>query len=104
MPVWRTKAAAACGNHVARLSALNASAMVGAAPRHRSGAITGLTTTTRMTGTTAGVALTALIFSAAGSGPDQTRVVLWVAVGLALVAIAVSSTRLTPLGEEAAEI
>ena len=73
----------------------NLRAMVGAAPRHRSGAITGLTTTSRMTGSTTGVALTALIFSAGGSvGGGEVRVALWVSVALALVALAISTLRI----------
>ena len=74
--------------------------MVGAAPRHRSGAITGLTTTARMTGSTMGVALTALVFSTevatavAGTGP--MRIALWMAVGLAAATLVVSSLRLEP--------
>jgi DHA2 family multidrug resistance protein-like MFS transporter len=76
----------------------NLRAMVGAAPRHRSGAITGLTTTARMTGSTMGVALTALVFSSsvapatAGTGP--LRIALWLAIGLAALTLAVSSLRL----------
>ena len=68
---------------------------VGAAPPHRSGAITGLTTTARMTGMTTGVAVAALIFSAGGNvGDTQVRVVLWMSVGLALVALTISSLRI----------
>jgi DHA2 family multidrug resistance protein-like MFS transporter len=78
----------------------NLRAMVGAAPRHRSGAITGLTTTARMTGSTMGVALTALVFSTdvattvTGTGP--MRIALWMALGLAAATLAISSLRLGP--------
>jgi MFS transporter, DHA2 family, multidrug resistance protein len=89
--VWRTGLA---GLGFGLFVSPNLRAMVAAAPRHRSGAITGLTTTTRMTGSTTGVALTALIFSAAGSATGETRVVLWVSVALALAALAVSSLRI----------
>jgi DHA2 family multidrug resistance protein-like MFS transporter len=90
--VWRTTLG---GAGFGLFVSPNLRAMVGAAPRHRSGAITGLTTTSRMTGSTTGVALTALIFSAGGSvGGGEVRVVLWVSVALALVALAVSTLRI----------
>lgn len=72
----------------------NLRAMVHATPRERSGAITGLTTTSRMTGSTTGVALAGLIFSAAGTSGSALRIVLWMAVGLALLAIVFSSLRI----------
>ena len=90
--VWRT---ALGGVGFGLFVSPNLRAMVGAAPRHRSGAITGLTTTSRMTGSTTGVALTALIFSTGGGvGGGAVRIVLWVSVGLALVALAVSTLRI----------
>jgi DHA2 family multidrug resistance protein-like MFS transporter len=90
--VWRT---ALGGAGFGLFVSPNLRAMVGAAPRHRSGAITGLTTTSRMTGSTTGVALTALIFSAGSNvGGGEVRVVLWVAVAIALLALAVSSLRI----------
>jgi DHA2 family multidrug resistance protein-like MFS transporter len=90
--VWRTGMA---GLGFGLFVSPNLRAMVAAAPRHRSGAITGLTTTTRMTGSTVGVALTALIFSATASvGPALIHVVLWVSVGLAILAIGISSLRI----------
>jgi DHA2 family multidrug resistance protein-like MFS transporter len=90
--VWRT---ALAGAGFGLFSSPNLRSMVAAAPSHRSGAITGLTTTSRMTGQTSGVALTALIFSAAASvnGP-LIHIVLWTAVGLALVAMAISALRI----------
>ena len=90
--VWRT---ALGGVGFGLFVSPNLRAMVGAAPRHRSGAITGLTTTSRMSGMTTGVALTALIFSAGGTaGSAEVRAVLWVSVGLALIALAVSALRI----------
>lgn len=90
--VWRT---ALAGAGFALFVAPNLRAMVAAAPRHRSGAITGLTTTSRMTGSTTGVALTAVIFSAFGGvGDEVVRLVLWVSVGIALVALAISTLRI----------
>jgi DHA2 family multidrug resistance protein-like MFS transporter len=90
--VWRT---ALGGAGFGLFVSPNLRAMVGAAPRHRSGAITGLTTTSRMTGSTTGVALTALIFSTGSNvGGGEVRVVLWVSVGIALLALAVSSLRI----------
>ena len=72
----------------------NLRAMVAAAPPHRSGAITGLTTTTRMSGSTTGVAVAALIFSAAGSAMLEIHLALWVTFGLTLLAITFSTLRL----------
>jgi DHA2 family multidrug resistance protein-like MFS transporter len=90
--VWRTGLA---GLGFGLFVSPNLRAMVAATPRHRSGAITGLTTTTRMTGSTVGVALTALIFSVtANVGAPLIHVVLWVSVGLAVLAIGVSSLRI----------
>jgi MFS transporter, DHA2 family, multidrug resistance protein len=95
--VWRT---ALGGAGFALFITPNLRAMVGAAPRHRSGAITGLTTTARMTGMTTGVALAALIFSAGGGvGNGEVRVALWVSVGLSLVAVAISTLRIESVGE-----
>ena len=90
--VWRT---ALGGAGFSLFIAPNLRAMVGATPRHRSGAITGLTTTARMTGMTTGVAVAALIFSAGGGvGDAQMRIVLWVSVALALTATAISTLRI----------
>jgi DHA2 family multidrug resistance protein-like MFS transporter len=93
--IWRT---ALGGFGFGLFASPNLRAMVGATPRHRSGAITGLTTTSRMTGTTMGVALTALIFSAGGAsaavGLGPMRLALWLALGLTLVSFAISSLRI----------
>lgn len=90
--VWRTTLG---GAGFGLFVSPNLRAMVGAAPRHRSGAITGLTTTSRMTGSTLGVALTALIFSTGSNvGGGEVRVVLWVSVAVALAALAVSTLRI----------
>jgi len=95
--VWRT---ALGGVGFGLFVSPNLRAMVGAAPRHRSGAITGLTTTSRMTGSTTGVALAALIFSAGGGvGGGAVRLVLWMSVGLALVALTVSALRIESVRE-----
>ncbi len=93
--VWRT---ALGGMGFGLFASPNLRAMVGAAPRNRSGAITGLTTTSRMTGSTTGVALTALFFSAgtaagaAGTGP--MRLALWLAVALSIVGLVISTLRI----------
>lgn len=90
--VWRT---ALAGIGFGLFVTPNLRAMVIAAPRTRSGAITGLTTTTRMIGSTTGVAITALIFSVtANVGAPLIHVVLWTSVGLACVAIVISSLRI----------
>ena len=95
--VWRT---ALGGAGFAIFVAPNLRAMVASAPPHRSGAITGLTTTARMTGMTIGVALTALIFSTGGSaGSGEVRFALWVSVGLAIVALSISSLRIESVRE-----
>jgi len=95
--VWRT---ALGGVGFGLFVSPNLRAMVGAAPRNRSGAITGLTTTTRMTGSTIGVALTALIFSAGGNvGGAEIRVVLWLSAALALVALVISALRIESVAE-----
>lgn len=95
--VWRTTLG---GAGFGLFVSPNLRAMVAAAPRHRSGAITGLTTTARMTGSTTGVALAALIFSSGVNvGAGEVRVVLWVSVAIALVALAISSLRLEAVQE-----
>lgn len=95
--VWRTGLG---GVGFSIFVAPNLRAMVGAAPPHRSGAITGLTTTARMTGMTTGVAVAALIFSTGTTvGDAQVRGTLWLAVGLSFVAIAISSLRIESVRE-----
>jgi DHA2 family multidrug resistance protein-like MFS transporter len=89
--VWRT---ALAGAGFSVFITPNLRAMVGAAPRHRSGAITGLTTTARMTGMTTGVAVAALIFSIGGAAGGGVRAALWVSVVLALIATGISTLRI----------
>jgi MFS transporter, DHA2 family, multidrug resistance protein len=90
--VWRT---ALAGAGFSVFITPNLRAMVGAAPRHRSGAITGLTTTARMTGMTTGVAVAARIFSIGGAASGgEVRAVLWVSVVLALIATGISTLRI----------
>jgi DHA2 family multidrug resistance protein-like MFS transporter len=93
--VWRT---ALGGLGFGLFVTPNLRAMVGATPRHRSGAITGLTTSTRMIGSTTGVALAALVFSAAGSPGADIRTIMWLSVVLAIVALAISSLRIDSVG------
>lgn len=93
--VWRT---ALGGLGFGLFVTPNLRAMVGATPRHRSGAITGLTTSTRMIGSTTGVALAALVFSAAGSPGADIRTIMWLSVLLAIVALAISSLRIDSVG------
>ncbi|HJW41259.1 MAG TPA: MFS transporter [Rhizomicrobium sp.] len=70
----------------------NNRAMIGSTPRERSGGASGMLGTARLLGQTLGAALVALVFSrVAGHG---TVVSLYVAVGFALAAAAVSSLRL----------
>ena len=83
----------------------NLRTMVHAAPPHRSGAITGLTVSARLIGTTTGVAVAAIVFSfGTGSTPgsvgfETLRLTLAVSAGFALLALIVSSLRIEELGE-----
>ena len=76
----------------------NVRAIIAAAPSHRSGAVTGLTTSARLIGSTIGVALAALIFSAGSPGGvvggAALKASLWLAVALGVLAVAISLTRL----------
>ncbi len=79
----------------------NLRAIIGSAPRNRMGAISGMTTSSRMTGATTGVALTALLFGMAGAttaaggvAAGTIHIVLWLSAGLALVALVTSALRL----------
>jgi DHA2 family multidrug resistance protein-like MFS transporter len=96
--VWRTTLS---GAGFGLFASPNLRAMVGAAPRHRSGAITGLTTTSRMSGSTTGVALAALLFSAAAgsAGTSPMRAALWLAVAFAIAGLVISTLRIGPLND-----
>jgi MFS transporter, DHA2 family, multidrug resistance protein len=70
----------------------NNRAIITSAPRERSGGASGMLGTARLLGQTVGAALVALMFSL--TGPRATVWGLGLAAGIALVAAAVSSTRL----------
>jgi DHA2 family multidrug resistance protein-like MFS transporter len=95
---WRTMLG---GAGFATFVSPNLRAMVAAAPRSRSGAITGLTVSARLVGSTTGVAIAAVIFSAAGmiAGDAVMRVALWTGVAFAIVALTISSLRIESMHE-----
>jgi DHA2 family multidrug resistance protein-like MFS transporter len=70
----------------------NNRAMIGSAPRERSGGASGMLGTARLLGQTTGAALAALIF--ARSGEHGERIALYLAAAIALGAAVVSATRL----------
>jgi DHA2 family multidrug resistance protein-like MFS transporter len=70
----------------------NNRAMLSAAPRHRTGGASGMLSTARLLGQTAGAALAALIFTLVASGGPIAA--LTVAALCSLAASAVSATRL----------
>jgi DHA2 family multidrug resistance protein-like MFS transporter len=104
---WRTMVA---GVGFGLFVSPNLRAIIASAPRNRMGAISGITTSSRMTGSTTGVALAALFFGSAaasvtsGGVPAGTiHIVLWVAAGLALVALVSSALRLEVARPDPAE-
>ncbi len=87
--VWRM---ALCGAGFGLFQSPNNRAILGSAPRERSGGASGMLGTARLVGQTTGAALVALMFGLFGA-----RASLWalgVAAGVSLVAGAVSATRL----------
>jgi DHA2 family multidrug resistance protein-like MFS transporter len=102
--VWRTLLA---GVGFGLFIPPNVRAIVAVAPGHRSGAVTGLTTSARLVGSTMGVTLAALIFSAGSSagvvGDAAMRATLWAAAGLGVLTVAISLLRLDPAPKPARE-
>jgi MFS transporter, DHA2 family, multidrug resistance protein len=86
--VWRM---AVCGCGFGIFQSPNNRAMLGSAPRERSGGASGMLSTARLFGQTAGAAVVALIFGLADQ--SGTTVALAIAAGIALVAAAVSCLR-----------
>ncbi len=86
---WRM---ALCGAGFGLFQSPNNRAIIGSAPRERSGGASGMLGTARLLGQTVGAALMALIFGLAGA--QATTVALIVAAGFAAVAAAVSCLRL----------
>jgi len=86
---WRM---ALCGAGFGLFQSPNNRAIMTAAPRERSGGASGMLGTARLLGQTIGAALVALMFSLVGG--HATVWALGLAAGIALLAAAVSSTRL----------
>jgi len=87
--IWRM---ALCGAGFGLFQSPNNRAIITSAPRERSGGASGMLGTARLLGQTVGAALVALMFSMVGG-----RATVWalgLAAGIALLAAAVSSTRL----------
>ena len=87
--VWRM---ALAGAGFGLFQSPNNRAMIGSAPRERSGGASGMLGTARLLGQTAGAALLALVF--ARSGEHGETISLYLAAGFSLLAAAVSSLRL----------
>ncbi len=83
---------AVCGIGFGLFQSPNNRAMIGSTPRERSGGASGMLGTARLLGQTIGAALVALAF--ARMPAEGTRFALYIGVGFALVAAAVSSLRL----------
>src|SRR3546814_9353317 len=73
--------------------------MLASSPPERAGGASGMLGTARLTGQTIGTAVVALIFNLMAA--DGTRVALVTATILALIAMVLSSLRLTPGGSSA---
>ena len=87
--IWRM---ALCGAGFGLFQSPNNRAIITSAPRERSGGASGMLGTARLLGQTIGAALVALMFSLVGG-----RATVWalgLAAGIALLAAAVSCTRL----------
>jgi len=102
--VWR---AVVCGLGFGFFQAPNNREIMGAAPRERSGSVSGILATVRLTGQSVGAALVAIAIgtsaashagasSVALAGP--THAALWIASSCALVAMTVSAARLHSAG------
>jgi len=88
--VWRM---ALCGIGFGLFQSPNNRAILGLAPRARSGAAGGMLSTARLLGQAMGAALVAILFRA---DPERgSNLALAVAAGVALVAALVSTVRLT---------
>jgi DHA2 family multidrug resistance protein-like MFS transporter len=92
--VWRMLV---CGIGFGFFQSPNNRTMLSSAPPERTGGASGMLGTARLTGQTLGAAMVALIFNLMGDAGTHTA--LTVATGLALVAMVLSSSRLTRLGK-----
>ncbi|HWE06262.1 MAG TPA: MFS transporter [Rhizomicrobium sp.] len=93
---WRM---ALCGLGFGFFQSPNNRALIGSAPRHRSGGASGMLGTARLLGQTMGAALVALLFGQIAA--HATAYALYIAAGFALAAAAVSSLRLLQSAPEA---
>ena len=93
---WRM---AVCGLGFGFFQSPNNRALIGSAPRHRSGGASGMLGTARLLGQTMGAALVALLFGRIGA--HATVYALYIAAGFALAAAAISSLRLLQNAPEA---
>jgi len=91
--LWRM---ALCGLGFGFFQAPNNRTMLGSAPRERAGSAGGLLATARLTGTTGGATIAALVFRAVPQ--DSEHVCLLIAVGLAVVGGLASLSRLNARG------
>ena len=87
--IWRM---AVCGIGFGFFQSPNNRTIIGSAPRHRSGGASGMLGTARLVGQTTGAAIVALAF--ARMPQNGETVALYIGVGLAAAAAAVSSLRL----------
>jgi DHA2 family multidrug resistance protein-like MFS transporter len=93
---WRM---AVCGLGFGFFQAPNNRALIGSAPRNRSGGASGMLGTARLLGQTMGAALVALLFGRLGA--HATTMALDIAAGFAVAAAGVSSLRLFQKAPEA---
>lgn len=94
--IWRM---VVCGVGFGLFQSPNNRTMLSSSPPERAGGASGMLGTARLTGQTIGTAVVALIFNLMAA--DGTRVALVTATILALVAMVLSSLRLTPGGSAA---
>jgi DHA2 family multidrug resistance protein-like MFS transporter len=97
--VWRM---VVCGVGFGLFQSPNNRTMLTSSPPERAGGASGMLGTARLTGQTIGTAVVALIFNLMASG--GTRTALVTATVLALVAMVLSSLRLTPAGSSAQKL
>ena len=90
---WRM---AVCGIGFGFFQSPNNRALIGSAPRHRSGAASGMTSTARLTGQTIGGVIVALVFALAhGDLVQGVHMTLSIAISFTALACVVSFLRLT---------
>lgn len=83
-----------CGTGFGFFQTPNNRILLGSVPRERSGAASGLLSTTRVTGQTIGAALVGIVFGLVAVHATAPSVVLYIAAGTAAVAAVISFSRL----------